>query len=303
MYRRIAQHPTTRQIYARRLVAEGVLDEDQAQSLYDDFQEQLAAAHEASTGYRMNKVDWLEGAWTGLVKAPEEYERGATAVPLERLQEIGRAMTAIPAGLHVHRKLERIIGQRRQAIEAGDSLDWATAEHLAFGSLVREGFPVRLSGQDVGRGTFSQRHAILYDQESEERYVPLNNLDPEQAPFEVVDSFLSEEGVLGFEYGYSLADPNSLVLWEAQFGDFANGAQVYFDQSSRRARPSGCACRAWCAFCRTATRARAPSTARPGSSASCSSTPRTTSRSSTPRRRRPTSMGCAASCTGRSASR
>ena len=230
MYRRIAQHPTTRQIYARRLVAEGVLSEDQAQSLYDDFQGQLAAAHEASTGYKMNKVDWLEGAWTGLVKAPEEYERGATAVPIERLQEIGRAMTAIPAGLHVHRKLERIIGQRRQAIEAGDSLDWATAEHLAFGSLVREGFPVRLSGQDVGRGTFSQRHAILYDQETEERYVPLNNLEPGQAPFEVVDSFLSEEGVLGFEYGYSLADPNSLVLWEAQFGDFANGAQVYFDQ-------------------------------------------------------------------------
>ncbi len=230
MYRRIAQHPTTRQIYARRLVTEGVLSEDQAQSLYDDFQEQLAAAHEASTGYKMNKVDWLEGAWTGLVKAPEEYERGATAVPIEQLQEIGRAMTEIPASLHVHRKLERIIGQRRRAIEEGLSLDWATAEHLAFGSLVREGFPVRLSGQDVGRGTFSQRHAILYDQETEERYVPLNNLNPEQAPFEVVDSFLSEEGVLGFEYGYSLADPNSLVLWEAQFGDFANGAQVYFDQ-------------------------------------------------------------------------
>ncbi len=230
MYRRIAQHPTTRQIYARRLVAEQVLSEDQAQGLYDDFQEQLAAAHEASAGYKMNKVDWLEGAWTGLIKAPEEYERGATAVPIERLRAIGRAMTEIPSGLHIHRKLERIIGQRRQAIEAGDNLDWATAEHLAFGSLVQEGFPVRLSGQDVGRGTFSQRHAILYDQETEERYIPLNHLDPEQAPFEVVDSFLSEEGVLGFEYGYSLADPNSLVLWEAQFGDFANGAQVYFDQ-------------------------------------------------------------------------
>jgi 2-oxoglutarate dehydrogenase E1 component len=230
MYRRIAQHPTTRQIYARRLVAEEVLGEDQAQSLYDDFQEQLAAAHEASTGYKMNKVDWLEGAWTGLIKAPEAYERGATAVPIEQLRAIGHAMTEIPAGFHVHRKLERIIGQRRRAIEAGDSLDWATAEHLAFGSLVQEGFPVRLSGQDCGRGTFSQRHAILYDQETEDRYIPLSHVDPEQAPFEVVDSFLSEEGVLGFEYGYSLADPNSLVLWEAQFGDFANGAQVYFDQ-------------------------------------------------------------------------
>ncbi len=230
MYRRIAQHPTTRQIYARRLVAEGVLSEDQAQALYDDFQQQLAGAHEAAAGYKMNKVDWLEGAWTGLIKAPAEYERGATAVPIERLRALGTAMTEIPAGLHVHRKLERIIGQRRQTIEAGDNIDWATAEHLAFGSLVLEGFPVRLSGQDSGRGTFSQRHAILYDQETEERYIPLNHLDPEQAPFEAVDSFLSEAGVLGFEYGYSLADPNSLVLWEAQFGDFANGAQVYFDQ-------------------------------------------------------------------------
>jgi 2-oxoglutarate dehydrogenase E1 component len=230
MYRRIAQHPTTRQIYARRLVGEGVLTEDQAQALYDDFQERLAAAHEAAAGYKMNKVDWLEGAWAGLIKAPAEYDRGATAVAIERLRAIGTAMTEIPKGLHVHRKLERIIGQRRQAIEAGQNIDWATAEHLAFGSLVEEGFPVRLSGQDSGRGTFSQRHAILYDQETEERYLPLNHLDPEQAPFEAVDSFLSEQGVLGFEYGYSLADPNALVLWEAQFGDFANGAQVYFDQ-------------------------------------------------------------------------
>jgi 2-oxoglutarate dehydrogenase E1 component len=139
-------------------------------------------------------------------------------------------MTAVPEGLHLHRKLERIIGQRRQSIESGADIDWSTAEHLAFGTLLREGFPVRLSGQDVGRGTFSQRHAVLYDQTTEERCIPLANLDPEQAPFEVVDSFLSEEGVLGFEYGYTLADPNSLVLWEAQFGDFANGAQVYFDQ-------------------------------------------------------------------------
>jgi 2-oxoglutarate dehydrogenase E1 component len=230
MYRKIAQHPTTRQIYARRLVDEGVISEDQAQAIYDGFQQELAAAHEASTGYKMNKVDWLEGAWTGLSRAPSEYERGTTAVAIERLREIGLAMTEIPPEVHVHRKLRRIFGQRREAIESGQNIDWATAEHLAFGSLVREGFLVRLSGQDSGRGTFSQRHAILYDQETEERYIPLSHLDPEQAPFEVVDSFLSEEGVLGFEYGYSLADPNSLVLWEAQFGDFANGAQVYYDQ-------------------------------------------------------------------------
>jgi 2-oxoglutarate dehydrogenase E1 component len=140
------------------------------------------------------------------------------------------SITTVPDDHHVHRKLKRIIGQRRKTIEAGENIDWATAEHLAFGSLLLEGHPVRLSGQDCGRGTFSQRHAVLYDQETEERHIPLTKLGSDQAIFEVVDSFLSEEGVLGFEYGYSLADPNSLVLWEAQFGDFCNGAQVYFDQ-------------------------------------------------------------------------
>jgi 2-oxoglutarate dehydrogenase E1 component len=230
MYRRIAQHPTTRQIYTRRLVDEAVISEQEAQGLYDAFQERMSAAHESAAGYKMNKADWLEGAWTGLTRAPEQYERGSTAVPLERLRDAGLAMTSVPETVHLHRKLERIIGQRRESIERGTDIDWATAEHLAFGTLLREGFPVRLSGQDSGRGTFSQRHAILYDQTSEERYIPLAHLHPEQAPFEVVDSPLSEAGVLGFEYGYSLADPNSLVLWEAQFGDFANGAQVYFDQ-------------------------------------------------------------------------
>jgi 2-oxoglutarate dehydrogenase E1 component len=190
----------------------------------------MSAAHEAAAGYKMNKADWLEGAWTGLTRAPEEYERGSTAAPLELIREVGLAMTEVPETVRLHRKLERIIGQRRKTIESGTDIDWATAEHLAFGTLLREGFPVRLSGQDSGRGTFSQRHAILYDQTTEGRYIPLANLHPEQAHFEVVDSILSEEGVLGFEYGYSLADPNCLVLWEAQFGDFANGAQVYFDQ-------------------------------------------------------------------------
>ena len=230
MYRTIAQHPTTRQIYAKRLVDEGVVTEEEAQASYDAFQERMSAAHEAAAGYKMNKADWLEGAWSGLTRAPEQYERGSTAAPVELIREIGLAMTEVPEGLHLHRKLERIIGQRRKSIERGEDIDWATAEHLAFGTLVREGFAVRLSGQDSGRGTFSQRHAVLYDQTTEERYVPLAHLHPEQAPFEVVDSFLSEAGVLGFEYGYTLADPNSLVLWEAQFGDFANGAQVYFDQ-------------------------------------------------------------------------
>ncbi|MEZ5935565.1 MAG: 2-oxoglutarate dehydrogenase E1 component [Alphaproteobacteria bacterium] len=230
MYRRIAQHPTARQIYSQRLIDENILTEDQANAIHSEFQERLNDAFEASAGYKMNSADWLEGAWKGLSRAPSDYERGTTAVEEKTLRNIGLSLTSVPEGHHIHRKLERIIGQRRKMIEDGENIDWATAEHLAFGSLLLEGYPVRLSGQDCGRGTFSQRHAVLYDQETEERYVPLADLSADQAVFEVVDSFLSEEGVLGFEYGYSLADPNSLVLWEAQFGDFCNGAQVYFDQ-------------------------------------------------------------------------
>jgi 2-oxoglutarate dehydrogenase E1 component len=230
MYRRIAQHPTARQIYSQRLIEEQVITEDEANAIHATFQNRLNDAFEASAGYKMNSADWLEGAWKGLSRAPSDYERGTTAVEEATLRRIGLSLTAIPDGHHVHRKLERIIAQRRKTIETGEDIDWATAEHLAFGSLLLEGHPVRLSGQDCGRGTFSQRHAVLYDQETEERYMPLANLSADQAVFEVVDSFLSEEGVLGFEYGYSLADPNSLVLWEAQFGDFCNGAQVYFDQ-------------------------------------------------------------------------
>lgn len=230
MYRRIAQHPTTRQVYGQRLVEEKIIGENDVEATYKTFQDQLSAAFEASAGYKMNSADWLEGAWKGLSRAPSEYERGTTAVSDKILREIGLTMTGIPESHHIHRKLERIIGQRRKTIETGENIDWATAEHLAFGSLLLEGHQVRLSGQDCGRGTFSQRHAVLYDQETEKRYIPLTELGDGQAHFEVVDSFLSEEGVLGFEYGYSLAEPNSLVLWEAQFGDFCNGAQVYFDQ-------------------------------------------------------------------------
>jgi 2-oxoglutarate dehydrogenase E1 component len=230
MYKRIAQHPTVRQVYVQRLEREKVIDAGYGQQLHDDFNKQLEAAHEAARSYKRNKVDWLEGAWAGLKAPPTEYERASTACSLDRVQEIGLKMTDLPEELNVHPRLKWVIGQRRKAIETGEGIDWATAEHLAFGSLMLEGYPVRLSGQDVGRGTFSQRHAVIYDQLSEEKYYPLMHLDPSQASFEVVDSFLSEEGVLGFEYGHTLADPNCLTLWEAQFGDFANGAQVYFDQ-------------------------------------------------------------------------
>ncbi len=247
MYKKIAQHPTVRQIFARRLEQEGVIRPGEAQAMLDACFRELEQAHEASKGYRANEADWLGGAWKGLRAAPLGYVRGSTAVAVERLRELGLKMTALPEGLDVHPRLRRILGQRRRAIEAGEGIDWATAEQLAFATLLVEGFAVRLSGEDVGRGTFSQRHAVIVDQTTEERYVPLAHLAPDQAPIEIVDSMLSEEGVLGFEYGHSLADPNCLTIWEAQFGDFANGAQVYFDQfissgESKWLRMSGLVC-------------------------------------------------------------
>ena len=160
----------------------------------------------------------------------EDDVKGATAVALQKLRDIGLKLTAIPASVAIHPTLKRVIENRRKMIETGEGLDWATGEHLAFGTLLDEGSPVRLSGQDSVRGTFSQRHSAVIDQNTEERYIPLNNIRPGQAHYEVIDSLLSEEAVLGFEYGFSLADPNTLVMWEAQFGDFVNGAQVVIDQ-------------------------------------------------------------------------
>ncbi|MFO1038189.1 MAG: 2-oxoglutarate dehydrogenase E1 component [Geminicoccaceae bacterium] len=230
MYKKISQHPTVRQVFARRLEQDGIVRSGEPQALYDAFIKQLDAAHEASKSYRLNKIDWLEGAWSGLRAAPHAYERGETAVPIDTLRELGLKMTELPQGLNAHPRLARVIQQRRKSIEAGEGIDWSTAEHLAFASLLVEGFPIRLSGEDVGRGTFSQRHAVIYDQQTEQKYVPLSHLRDRQAKIEVVDSMLAEESVLGYEYGYSLADPNCLTIWEAQFGDFANGAQVYYDQ-------------------------------------------------------------------------
>ena len=231
MYRRIAQHPTTRQLYTERLIADGVLTPKQAEGLIEEFNQGLEEALEASKSYRPNKADWLEGAWAGFEMAEAGGpRRGTTSVDIDVLKEVGLTICATPEGVNIHRKLERILGNRRRMIETGESIDWSTAEALAFGTLLVEGNGVRLVGQDSGRGTFSQRHSVLVDQSSEERYVPLNHIRDGQASYEVVDSMLSEAAVLGFEYGYSLADPDALVLWEAQFGDFANGAQVIMDQ-------------------------------------------------------------------------
>ena len=230
MYRNIATHATTRQIYAKRLVDEGTISEADAEAMVTEFQNRLEGELEASKSFKPNKADWLEGKWAGLEEASGDERRGTTGVELETLKKIGLAITSVPDGFNIHKTLARNTGNRRAAIEAGEGIDWATAEALAFGSLQLEGKGVRLSGQDCGRGTFSQRHSVWHDQQTEERYVPLNHIAEGQANYEVIDSLLSEEAVLGYEYGYSLAEPNTLVMWEGQFGDFANGAQVVFDQ-------------------------------------------------------------------------
>jgi 2-oxoglutarate dehydrogenase E1 component len=229
MYRKIKAQRSTRELYAERLISEGVITAEQAQALVSEFEAFLDSEFDSAKTYKANKADWLDGKWSHMGQ-PKVEERGETAVPLQRLREIGQKLTAIPEGVNVHKTLQRVLEGRREAITTGRGLDWATAESLSFGSLLDEGFPVRLSGQDSNRGTFSQRHADIVDQVTEERYTPLNRIRPGQANFEGIDSALSEEAVLGFEYGFSLTDPNTLVLWEAQFGDFANGAQVVFDQ-------------------------------------------------------------------------
>jgi 2-oxoglutarate dehydrogenase E1 component len=230
MYRTIARHPTTRQIYAKRLAEAGVLREGEADAMASRFIAELEVQFESAKSYRPNKADWLEGAWAGLEQAPDDDRRGNTGVAGEMLRQIGRGLVTVPEGFRLNPKIARQLEAKRAAIEAGEGIDWATAEALAIASLCAEGTHVRMSGQDSGRGTFSHRHAVLVDQETEARYVPIDHVSPGQAPFEIIDSPLSEAAVVGFEYGYSLADPSSLVLWEAQFGDFANGAQVIIDQ-------------------------------------------------------------------------
>jgi 2-oxoglutarate dehydrogenase E1 component len=230
MYKKIATHPTVRQIYAQQLVEEGSITQDEVDGIMNAFQARLDAEFEASTSYKPNKADWLEGAWAGLAIASGDERRGETSVTDDKLQMIGKAMTTVPGTFNLNRKIARQLAQKEEMFKSGEGIDWATGEALAFGTLLDEGFGVRLSGQDCKRGTFSQRHAVFTDQETEEEYVPLNHIRNDQAFFEVINSPLSEAGVLGFDYGYSLAEPKTLVLWEAQFGDFANGAQVIIDQ-------------------------------------------------------------------------
>jgi 2-oxoglutarate dehydrogenase E1 component len=232
MYKAIRKHPPTSEIYADKLVGENVVTAGEVEKMRVDWRAKLDAELEASQGYKANSADWLDGRWADIKAArdADDPRRGHTGVALATLKEIGAKITVIPQGFHLHRTLQRFLDNRRKAVETGEGIDWSTAEALAFCSLLLEGRPVRLSGQDTERGTFSQRHSVLIDQENEDRYIPFNHLGEHQARFEVINSMLSEEAVLGFEYGYSLAEPNALTLWEAQFGDFANGAQVVFDQ-------------------------------------------------------------------------
>ncbi|MCB1555779.1 MAG: 2-oxoglutarate dehydrogenase E1 component, partial [Alphaproteobacteria bacterium] len=230
MYKTIKSHETTRMQYAARLIGEGVLSEPEAQTMVDEFNAYLEEAFAATKSYKPGKADYLKGAWRDLKVASGDARRGKTAITAKQAQALGLALTTVPEGFHLNPKLVRQMDSKKDMFKSGKDFDWGTAETLAYASLVEEGYPVRLSGQDCGRGTFSHRHAILYDQETEDKYLPLQNIKPDQAKFEVHDSPLSEFAVLGFEYGFSLAEPNTLAIWEAQFGDFANGAQVIFDQ-------------------------------------------------------------------------
>ncbi|MBN8966613.1 MAG: 2-oxoglutarate dehydrogenase E1 component, partial [Rhizobiales bacterium] len=249
MYKAIRSHPTTLDIYAKRLVSENVVTDGEVEKMRADWRARLDVELEASQSYKPNNADWLDGRWSGMkpADAGDDSRRGNTGVAVETLKAIGKKITTVPEGFHVHRTIQRFLDARAKSIGTGQGIDWATAEALAFCSLLLEGHAVRLSGQDSERGTFSQRHSVLIDQENEDRHTPFNHLSDKQARYEVINSMLSEEAVLGFEYGYSLAEPNALTLWEAQFGDFANGAQVLFDQfisSSERKwlRMSGLVC-------------------------------------------------------------
>ncbi|KIC16417.1 2-oxoglutarate dehydrogenase E1 component [Leisingera sp. ANG-DT] len=247
MYKKIKGHKTTLTLYTDRLVKDGLIPEGEIEDMKAAFQAHLNEEFETGKNYKPNKADWLDGRWSHLDKKDADYQRGRTAIEPDTLADIGRALSQVPEGFPLHRTVGRVLDARGKMFESGEGFDWATGEAMAFGSLMLEGYPVRLAGQDATRGTFSQRHSGIVNQETEERYYPLNNIRAGQSQYEVIDSALSEYAVLGFEYGYSLAEPNALTLWEAQFGDFANGAQIMFDQfissgESKWLRMSGLVC-------------------------------------------------------------
>ena len=230
MYKAIKKQITTRKKYEKKLIENNTLSEEESRDIVDSFKNFLDKEFESTKNYKPNKVDWLEGTWTGLSTATFDARRGKTSVKEKTLINVAKKIHEIPANFNAHRRIKKIYGDRLISVINGKGIDWATSESLALATLLDEGYGVRISGQDVGRGTFSHRHGVLYDQENENRFVPLRHFQNKQGYFEIIDSFLSEFGVLGFEYGYSQVDPKTLVIWEAQVGDVAHGAQIMIDQ-------------------------------------------------------------------------
>ncbi|WP_075533684.1 2-oxoglutarate dehydrogenase E1 component [Candidatus Pelagibacter communis] len=229
MYKKIKSHPTTLNIYGNKLNDEGLISNEKLQTEKLNFKKYLEKEFETSKNYK-SELKWFDGVWSRFKPGLGKDKRGASGFDEKKLIKIGKKISTIPENFNVHKTLKRIFELRFEIFNKTKQVDWATAENLAFATLLTEGFSVRLSGQDSGRGTFSQRHAVLRNQDNHERYIPHNNIEANQKKFEIIDSLLSELAVLGFEFGYSLSEPETLVLWEAQFGDFANGAQIIIDQ-------------------------------------------------------------------------
>ena len=243
MYKKIKTHPTTLQIYGKKLVNEGLISSEYVDLTKKKFRNFLDKEFAVAKDYKI-KMKWFDGVWSRFKPEIGQDRRGVTGVDKKELISIGKKITDIPENFSIHKTLVKIFENKRKMFTENQPIDWSTAELLAFGTLLNDGFSVRLSGQDSSRGTFSQRHSVLRNQDNHQRFVPLQNISKNQKKFEVIDSLLSELGVLGFEFGYSLSEPETLVLWEAQFGDFANGAQVVIDQfissgESKWSRASG----------------------------------------------------------------
>ena len=229
MYEKIKSHPSPVKVYGSKLVNENTISNEDLNNSIKNFKDLLDDQFKNAKDYKP-KIEWFEGTWSAYKPEKGKDKRGLSGVDADKLLEISEKINIVPPELNLHKTIAKILNLRMASVRRGSGIDWSTAEALAFGSLLEEGYPVRLVGQDSGRGTFSQRHSVLRNQKNNNRYIPLNNISKNQKQFEVVDSFLSELAVLGFEYGYSLVEPNTLTLWEAQFGDFANGAQVVIDQ-------------------------------------------------------------------------
>ena len=229
MYKKIRSHPTTLSLYGKQIIFEGLFTENSLNNKKNEFKKYLESEFQSSKNYK-SELKWFDGVWSRFKPGLGKDKRGVSGVKKNELIEIGKKITTIPDNFNTHKTLKKIFDQRKKMFTENAPIDWSTAETLAFGTLLEDGFSVRLSGQDSGRGTFSQRHSVLRNQDNHERYIPLNNISQKQKKFEIIDTLLSEMAVLGFEFGYSLSEPETLVLWEAQFGDFANGAQVIIDQ-------------------------------------------------------------------------